>query len=162
MIRITVIIAFSLIFLGGCTFTPLAKPSPEAESPETSVMLAEAEQTPPLVVPEKSEPPAERDYRQLDGEYEPGISSVPQRQQRGFRVQVITTKDPAQADDIIDEIETKLDLPVYKIFEPPYYKVRVGNCVEQTEAEELMDELRREGYETFIVRDLVNPADNEQ
>lgn len=162
MIRTIIIITAAAMILGGCTLTPLAKPSSQPDTEQKTMILPEARETPPMVVPEKTEPPAEQDYQHFGVDYQPGESDEPQGKQRGFRVQVIMTEDPARADDLIQEIETEMDLPVYRIFEPPYYKVRVGNCVDRSEAEELMEELRREGYETFIVRDMVNPADNEQ
>lgn len=148
------------LFISGCTFLPPARSSGQQDSAEATIVLPEAEQTPPMVVAERKDPPQEIDYHSFDDDYSPEVTAKPQGLQRGFRIQVITTENSSLADEIIEKIQNKLELPVYKIFEPPYYKVRVGNCVTQAEADELMGQLSRAGYETFIVRDMVNPDEN--
>jgi len=161
--RTIIFIIAIVILLGGCTFAPLAKPdSGNAGENQASLMLSEAQEVPPIVVEEREEPPEELNYHALDEHYQPETNLENQGQQRGYRVQVVTTEDPAEADRIIADIETKLEHPVYKVYEPPYYKVRVGNCTTHEEASELLDEIRKAGFDTFIVRDMINPADNEQ
>jgi len=141
---------------------PMAKPAAEPGTTEESILLPEAEQTPPMVVSEKSDPPEDIDYHNFDEDYTPDVTSAVSGQQRGFRIQVITTEDSELAGEIIEKIESTLEYPVYRIYEPPYYKVRVGNFIDRADADEMMGELRRAGYETFIVPDIVNPDDNDR
>lgn len=162
MIRATLIITAFLALMSGCTFLPTAKPAAEQSAPQESYMLPEAEQTPPMVVSEKSEPPEDIDYHNFDEDYTPNVTSAVSGQQRGFRIQVITTEDPELAGEVIEKIESTLEYAVYRIYEPPYYKVRVGNFIDRADTDEMMSELRRAGYETFIVPDIVNLDDNQQ
>jgi len=162
VIRAAMTIAALLALISGCTFMPMAKPAADQTAPEESFILAEAEQTPLMVVREKSEPPEEIDYHSFDDDYTPITTSAVSGQQRGFRIQVITTEDPELAGEIINKIESAMEYPVYRIYEPPYYKVRVGNFIDRADADEMMDELRRAGYETFIVPDIINLEDNQR
>ncbi len=48
------------------------------------------------------------------------------------------------------------DVPVYLIFQEPYYKVRVGDFRTKMEAEKLLREIEREYPNAFVVSDEIN------
>ncbi|RKZ30928.1 hypothetical protein DRQ36_03800 [bacterium] len=157
MKRFIIVIGISLFYLGGCTFLP----GPDQDSgrqtsgqPE-QILLPEAEQPPPLIVEERETPPEEIDYQALADHFVPDENSASGKQIRGFRVQIFTTENSATADSFANKAELKLGLPVYLRYDPPYYKIRVGNCIDVDEASELEEEIRKKGYDTFIVRDLI-------
>lgn len=77
----------------------------------------------------------------------------------GFRVQIFATKDIETAS--LFELEASerfghLDHKIYLIFETPLYKIRVGDCRERSQAEELRDLATQYGYrESFIVKSKI-------
>lgn len=80
----------------------------------------------------------------------------------GFRVQILLTQDIDHAAAIRREITEILpDESVYIVYELPYYKIRVGNFVDRTEAGQMLRELQDLGYkDAWIVPDriLLNPS----
>ncbi len=152
------IIVVAILFFIGCTFMPAAKQSKTTspgDQPE-QVILPEAAETPPVVVEEKDNPPKEADFQALADQYVPKETSDGGGQTRGYRVQIFTTENAAVADSFANQAERKLDMPVYKVYSPPYYKIRIGNCGTLDEAEELEKEIIKAGFETFIVRDVID------
>jgi hypothetical protein len=81
------------------------------------------------------------------------------REITGFRVQIFATKDIETAS--LFELEASerfghLDHKIYLIFEAPLYKIRVGDCKERTQAEELRELATQYGYrESFIVKSKI-------
>ncbi len=81
------------------------------------------------------------------------------REITGFRVQIFATKDIETAS--LFELEASerfshLDHKIYLIFETPLYKIRVGDCKERTQAEELRELATQYGYrESFIVKSKI-------
>jgi hypothetical protein len=77
----------------------------------------------------------------------------------GFRVQIFATKDIETAS--LFELEASerfghLDHKIYLIFEAPLYKIRVGDCKDRMQAEELRDLATQYGYrESFIVKSKI-------
>jgi len=76
----------------------------------------------------------------------------------GYRVQVISTDDIDKANSIRGEIyERTTRKEVYVIFEPPFYKVKVGDFTSKAEAENLRFRLNQIGYtESKVVQETVN------
>ena len=76
----------------------------------------------------------------------------------GYRVQVISTDDIDEANLIRSELyEKTLRKEVYIIFEPPFYKVKVGDFTSKSEAENLRFKLNQLGYtESKVVQETVN------
>lgn len=78
------------------------------------------------------------------------------KEKTGFRVQILATKNIETAslfDQEASERFNNLDHKTYLIFEAPLYKIRVGDCEERAQAEELRDQALQYGYrESFIVR----------
>jgi hypothetical protein len=76
----------------------------------------------------------------------------------GYRVQVLSTDDIDEANLVRAEIyEKTARKEVYIIFEPPFYKVKVGDFTSKSEAENLRFELNQLGYtESKVVQETVN------
>ena len=76
----------------------------------------------------------------------------------GYRVQVLSTDDIDEANLVRAEIyEQTSRKEVYVIFEPPFYKVKVGDFTLKTEAEDLRFKLNQLGYtESKVVQETVN------
>jgi hypothetical protein len=74
----------------------------------------------------------------------------------GYRVQILATKNIETASLFEQEASERfknLDQKTYLIFEAPLYKIRVGDCKERLQAEELRDIAMQYGYrESFIVK----------
>jgi hypothetical protein len=76
----------------------------------------------------------------------------------GYRVQVLSTDDIDEANRVRAEVyETNSRKEVYIIFEPPFYKVKVGDFTSKAEADDLRFKLNQLGYtESKVVQETVN------
>jgi hypothetical protein len=75
----------------------------------------------------------------------------------GFRVQIISTDDLERANDTKLEVYFKLGKDVYVNFEPPFYKVKVGDFATRSEANDLKFKLNQLGYsEAKVVQETIN------
>ena len=76
----------------------------------------------------------------------------------GFRVLVIATDNMDEANSVRDNIYTQTSRKeVYISFEPPFYKVKVGDFTDVTEANNLKFKLSQLGYtEARVVQETVN------
>jgi len=76
----------------------------------------------------------------------------------GYRVQVLSTDDIDEANRIRAEVyEKTTKKEVYVIFEPPFYKVKVGDFTSKSEADNLRFNLNQLGYtESKVVQETVN------
>ena len=85
-------------------------------------------------------------------------TGMPIKQTAGYRVLVLTTDNLDEANNMKTEIYFKTDQkPVYISFDPPFYKVKAGDFVSSTEANELGFKLNQMGYtESKVIRDTVN------
>jgi len=76
----------------------------------------------------------------------------------GYRVQVLSTDNIDEANRIRAEVygmTTRKE--VYVIFEPPFYKVKVGDFTSKSEADNLRFKLNQLGYtESKVVQETVN------
>lgn len=76
----------------------------------------------------------------------------------GWRVQVFASSNLQLADDKAAEFRTTSPHPVYVEYEPPFYKVRVGDFMTRQEADRFKDETARMGWqgawvtETLVLR----------
>ena len=74
----------------------------------------------------------------------------------GYRVQILVTRNSHSADSIRAVLSDEIDEDVYITYEVPYYKIRVGNCVDRKQAEELQQRLAELGYTSaWIIRTRV-------
>lgn len=64
----------------------------------------------------------------------------------GYRIQLISTQDRNEALRIKTQADERYDLPVYIDFEPPNYKVRIGNYASQEEAMRYQESMQRQGF----------------
>ena len=76
----------------------------------------------------------------------------------GYRVQVLSTDDIDEANRVRAEVyEITSRKEVYIIFEPPFYKVKVGDFISKSEADNLRFKLNQLGYtESKVVQETVN------
>jgi hypothetical protein len=157
MIKIFIVILITAL-LSGCAYLPQTanqpRPTPDSSEPG-QVVLPEAEEVPDVVVSEKKDPPEPIEYQSLADHYLPEESENPSGQTRGFRVQLLTTKSSASADSFVVHANKNLDMPIYIVYEPPYYKIRAGNFKNHEEAVEAKPKIESRGFETFIVRDII-------
>lgn len=72
----------------------------------------------------------------------------------GFRVQICAVSDEDRAKQIQrDAILKFIDEDIYLIYDIPYYKVRVGNCLTRYEADQLQKLAVEKGFEdAWVVR----------
>lgn len=75
----------------------------------------------------------------------------------GWKVQVFSTSDFYEADTVYKQVQDSfVDEEVEKIFNSPYYKIRMGNCVTREEAENLLSKTLELKYrEAWIIRTMV-------
>jgi hypothetical protein len=76
----------------------------------------------------------------------------------GFRVQVMATDNLEEADSLKTELSLELTQKnVYVIFDPPFYKVEVGDFTSMSDAKDLNFKLNQMGYtETRVIASTVN------
>lgn len=89
----------------------------------------------------------------------PQITAQP-KQTRGFRLQIFSASTRQAAEDARNRAKRQLARnDIYIDFEPPYFKVRVGNFTARKEAEKLLETAKKQGYETpFIVETQIENA----
>lgn len=88
-----------------------------------------------------------------------GDSGVQPSAVLGYRVQIASTPFEEVAREVRKEALLKFEEPVYVIFDAPYYKVRVGDCVSRFEAEELQQKAIEKGFgQAWVVRTLVSTS----
>ena len=84
------------------------------------------------------------------------------REMMGYRIQIIATRSieaATQVENEAGELFSTMDHKTYLTFEEPLYKVRVGDVVNRSDAEKILETARDYGYrEAFIVRSKVNVA----
>ncbi len=84
-----------------------------------------------------------------------GEANIP-KEANGFRVQIIATQDYEKATLLEEEAKNQFSIlnhKVYLIFEAPLYKIRMGDFINRSDADELKTEAKSYGYrEAFIVR----------
>lgn len=64
----------------------------------------------------------------------------------GYRIQLISTQDRNEAIKVKEDASERYNLPVYIDFEPPNYKVRIGNYASNEEAQRVQESMRRQGF----------------
>lgn len=75
----------------------------------------------------------------------------------GYRVQLIQTTEPEEAKDVERDAILRFDKGVYRIFDPPFYKVRVGDFADWYDAEKIQKLAIQKGFrEAWVVRTKVN------
>ena len=73
--------------------------------------------------------------------------------EEGFRIQVISTQDFQTVDSLMNGLTSIFHDEVYVTFDPPNYKVRVGNYRFRSEAEKTQSRLIKMGFQTaWVIR----------
>lgn len=80
--------------------------------------------------------------------------SVEYVEKMGWKVQVFSTSDFFLADSIYRDVQRQFEnVEVEKVFNLPYYKIRVGNCVTREEAERLLNRAQELHYpDAWVIR----------
>ena len=75
----------------------------------------------------------------------------------GFRIQILMTKEIAEANSVKNELSTLFpDYGIYMIFESPYYKIRMGDFSDRESANRVLPYVVDKGYKSaWIVPDKV-------
>ncbi|MEE8341235.1 MAG: SPOR domain-containing protein [Candidatus Neomarinimicrobiota bacterium] len=75
------------------------------------------------------------------------------KEYNGFQIQVLSTKNGEQAENLRMELIAQLNQNVFVIFEAPNYKVRMGAFTKRNEAERLQKQLYSLGHRrAWVVR----------
>ncbi|MFQ5677791.1 MAG: SPOR domain-containing protein [bacterium] len=75
----------------------------------------------------------------------------------GYRVQLMQTTEPDEAKEIEREAILRFQEDVYRVFDPPYYKVRLGDFATWYDAEKVQKLAIQRGFrEAWVVRTKVN------
>ena len=93
--------------------------------------------------------------------------------QPGFRIQIVSTLNKAEADQAVEDAigwwrkrvredsfqalyqQREEDPPVYQDFRAPYYRIRIGNFPTREDAQLLLDVIQRSYQSAFIAPDQV-------
>jgi len=80
--------------------------------------------------------------------------SVEYVEKMGWKVQVFSTSDFFLADSIHRKAQCQFEnIEVEKVFNLPYYKIRVGNCITREEAERLLSRAQELHYpDAWVIR----------
>jgi hypothetical protein len=80
--------------------------------------------------------------------------SVRYIEKMGWKVQVFSSSDFFLADSIYRQVQQKFqNVEVEKVFNLPYYKIRIGNCATREEAERLLARAQEMHYsDAWIIR----------
>jgi len=83
-------------------------------------------------------------------------SSKVQEKVPGYRVQIVSTRDEAEARAIKRDALFIFDEGVYLTFDDPYYKVRIGDAISRFDANDLQGVAVDKGFlEAWVVRSMV-------
>jgi len=126
-------------------------PTPPPVEPEpTSTVAASAEPAPTHDIPPSAGLHTETGFAveslPAAGMAPPAATATAQGGTAGFRVQVFASRALDAATTLRDELAARWTEPVSLDFEPPYYKVRIGNCNSEAACSELQQELQDAGY----------------
>ena len=79
-----------------------------------------------------------------------------EQETQGFRVQIFSSSTNQSARQIEKTASGQFSEGVYLTYDPPTYKVRVGNCVSKEEADDIRQKALSLGYrDAWVVRDKI-------
>jgi len=71
----------------------------------------------------------------------------------GYRVQLISTRSESESNMVKLDAMLTFQTHVYRIFDDPYYKIRIGDCLSRYEANELQETAVKKGFsEAWVVK----------
>ena len=93
---------------------------------------------------------------QPDGEDSPAIAKRDSIG-NGYRVQIIQTTDPDEAKNAQTDALLRFSHDIYRVFNPPFYKVRVGDFVNWRDAEKVQGLAIQRGFrDAWVIRTKIN------
>jgi cell division septation protein DedD len=141
-------------------------PAPEVTAPALSVPKEPA--TPPTgevtVAPPAPQPLPPLPTEEVSAPSTPAPSytqpkpPTPPPSVYGFRVQIFASSTQKGANKVAEDARSLFGGKVYIEHTPPYYKVRIGDCLTKEEAEALKNLAISKGYRgAFVVETMINP-----
>jgi cell division septation protein DedD len=111
-----------------------------------------------IVVTKKEEPVSEQKPKE-NTQKESGNEHIALLESEGFRVQIFATRSIETAtlaqQKAVDQFSDS-GYKVYLVFEAPLYRIRIGDAVSRSDAEDIRDLAKERGYdEAFIVRSKI-------
>ena len=124
-------------------------PAPAAPQPMEEV----------AVVPPAPAPAAPAPMEEVTAPPSPAPApSAPPASIYGFRVQIFASSTQKGASKVADDARSLFGGKVYIEHTPPYYKVRIGDCLTKEEAESLKNLAINKGFRgAFVVETMINP-----
>ncbi|MFQ5753045.1 MAG: SPOR domain-containing protein [bacterium] len=156
-LKVSVLIVLTFLFYVGCAAPEKVKrPAPETESLKNFELMDEDFDPLKLNDSIKIE-----DTDAIDKNYEDVLvntgESTKDSMVTGYRVQLIQTTNPEEAKDVQRDAVLRFRDEVYRVFDPPFYKVRVGDFVNWYDAEKLQKLAIQKGFrEAWVIRTKVN------
>jgi hypothetical protein len=78
------------------------------------------------------------------------------RQVSGYRVQIFAGANEQSARTVEEKARFEFTTPVYLTYDPPNYKIRLGDFTDRNEADKVRREARRKGYRgAWVVPDQI-------
>lgn len=169
MMKILKSICNCLIILGifsivaGCISAPVKNKATTAIASDKYITIQEADEAMPTVIVKDQEPGQIKTNDDMPSAYIPSNKNVGERKiVSGHRVQLYTTKNESEANTLKVQYEEDLEMDVYIIYDAPYFKLRIGNCLEEIDCDELLNDVRRKGYDgAWIVKDKVSTVEEQ-
>ncbi len=152
---VSVVCCFAVPFFSGCLTFGQRVSDPGDGFRYT--MPVGADEVPPMAVPEREPPEKEKQEVKSElSQYTSSRRSSAEQGGWGFRVQIFSSLQQDEAEREAEEARKKISEDVFVEFDPPYYKVRIGNCKNSQEAEQLLSDVKRAGYpDAWIVRSRI-------
>ncbi len=155
-----------LISFSGCSATSFTgKKKPVKTGSESRYLtISEADKAYPPMVVEKKDPEktVTKKSEIVTGQKSTAQSNTKQQSKgertvaQGYRIQLLTTEERELCDSLKTQWEADLGLTIYRSFESPYYKLRVGDFETEDKAKELLRDLQKRKFDNvWIVRDRV-------
>ncbi|HDQ00130.1 MAG TPA: SPOR domain-containing protein [bacterium] len=140
----------------------LKKPEPDSDKPSEEISGNINEKFDPMLLDEddidiKKTISPESKSENADAILFPSTSEKRPEELDGYRVQLCAVSDEDKAKDIQRQaIMQFIDYNVYLRYDSPYYKVRVGDCVNRFEAEQLQQQAVASGFvDAWVVRSKI-------
>lgn len=164
--HILVFILFSLIIIAGCSSSQLGWKAEDGSSDKQSAQKGMIEDFDPLtledddirVTPTRSQSPNEPVQNDIPILRESESQTSSQDLVQGFRVQLLATGDEVQAREAQRNAIFRFEEDVYLVFEPPLYKLRIGDCSTRKDAESLKEKAHSNGFrDAWVVPSKIDP-----
>lgn len=146
-----------------CIFGCASSASIDRDKGEVNEERATLEKYESLFKPSDYDPPVEtieglvRADTTGKGQEEKTLEPIPAETAPGFRIQVLSTTEIDTANSLKAELSWLPEtIGIYVIYDPPYYKVRIGDFPTRPDANPLLRNLQERGYaDAWIVPDRV-------